>query len=253
MKETILLALIILLVSCSLETSDKLINGFTKPVEKVSVTTYKIGIDSESIQTIDTISIVDKYYNNNNQIKQRIETYLFDNEKMEIDYIYNERNKIKKEIIKLSFDTSTLNYLYKDTLLIEANVSTIASEFKFDQNSNYKYLNDKLNEVSTRRIFVSTESNDTLKNELELEIYNNNGFVKEDKYTNYLYPKRSQTITYNYKNSELDRSLKFNSYDSLVSTSTYKYKVDRFNNWVEKSIFENGTISYLKKRKIEYK
>ena len=229
-------------------------NGLTENANKVIETSIKVEYDSLENRILDTISITEKFYNQENKISKRIENTLFDNEVMEIEYIYDKSKKLQKEIVKMSFDTATVDYIYNDTLLYKTTSNTVNSEFKFEQSTNHKYSHEnKISEVVTSQIFVDLESGDTTLNSIEVDKYNRKEQLKESKTTNFTNPERNKMFSYEYKCGRLINSKGYNQKDSLISIINFEYVFDKFDNWIEKKSFENGKLSYIKRRQIEYK
>ena len=253
MKKISFIISIFLLTGCCKEPK-YLKNGLTTKANKVTETILKVNRDSLNIQNIDTISIIEKFYNSNDQITKRKENIVFDNQTMEIDYFYNKSKKLEKEIVKLPFDTSTVNYFYKDTLLYKTSMKTINQEFEFEQISTHNYnRKNKLTEVLTSQFYLDLASKDTFANSMEVNKYNTNEKLKESKLSNFVYPERSKRTLYKYKCGRLFSTKNYNDKDSLISISNFEYVFDEFNNWTEMKTKESNKLKYIRKREIDYK
>ena len=253
MKVLQIFMLVLIFTGCC-EEPKFLKNGLTKEASQVNQTVIKVDHDSIENRILDTISLTEKFYNEDNQIVKRIQNNLFDNEIIEIEYIYDNSKKLQKEIVNMSFDTTSVNYIYKDTLLLKTTAKTINSEYEFEQITNYSYSQkNKIIEVSISQIFADIESGDTIVNSLTVEKYNEKERIKESQTTNFVNPEQSIKYTYKYKCGRLIKSAAYNQQDSLVSTTKFEYIFDEFNNWIEKKSLENKELSYINTRQIEYK
>ena len=252
--------LFILLISISLigccEEKKTLNNGLTKKAIKITEYSIRIKNDSLNNQVRDTLSITEKRYNQNDQIINRNQQYLFDGESIEIEYVYNENKKIKREIVRLSLDSSKflVDYFYKDTLLLKTKSINKNDIFHFKQIGEYEYNADNtLKQSSLLQQSFDLESNDTIMNTLEISNYDKKQFVTESKLTDLKKPERNRTTKYDYDCGTLKKTMVFNSKDSLISKMEYKYEFDEFKNWIKKEKFENEKLSFIRTREIEYK
>lgn len=254
MKKSQILILIIILTGCCKEPN-LLKNGLTKKANKITEFSIKIDFDSLNHKIFDTITITEKFYNENNQIINRVDNILFENMIMEIDYIYDKSNRLQKEIVKLPFDTSTVNYFYKDTLLYRTSSNTIVnSEFEFEQTTDHKYnRNNLISETSTSQLFIDIESGDTTRNTLEIDRYNIKGRIKESHLINFSDPEGSKRNLYEYKCGRLISTENYNEKDSLISITYFEYIFDEFENWIEMRTKEDNELKYVRKRQFTYK
>ena len=255
MNRLLILLFSLLFIGCCNEKK-LLNNGLTKKANKTTVYFIRIETDSLNNKIQDTLSIRESKYNENNQIYHFIQTSLFDNEKVEIEYIYNNFNKIKTENGKMLNDSLNfkVDYFYKDTLLIKTESETKNTIFHMKQIGKYKYLSNKtLDESSSLNLFIDIESKDTILNTIEISKYDKKELVTESKLSDLIKPERNRTLKYEYKCGTLIKELEFNSNDSLVLNTEYKYKFDKFENWVKKELFVNNKRNYIQTRKIEYK
>jgi hypothetical protein len=254
MNRFLILLFSILFISCCNEKKI-LNNGLTKKVDKTIVNYIRIERDSLNMKTLDTLSIRESKYNSNDQISNLIQTSLFDNEKLEIEYIYNDINKIKTEVGKMSnVGMFEVHYFYKDTLLIKTQSENKTDIFHFKQIGKYKYKSDKtLKQSSLLSLFIDIKSKDTITNTIEISKYDNKKLISESKLSNFINPERNRTLKYKYKCGELIKELEFNSKDSLISNTEYKYEFDKFKNWIKKELIVNNKKNYIQTREIEYK
>jgi hypothetical protein len=231
-------------------------NGLTQKATQITEYTIKVKKDSLNDKTLDTLIITEKKYNENDQIISRHQRNLFADETMNIEFIYNNQKKIKREIVSLSNDSSNffVDYIYKDTLLLESKSESKNDIFQFKQIGGYKYNSDnKLNESSLKQIYIDVETNDTITNTLEISKYNDKEFVTESKLTDFEKPERNRNTEYEYDCGILMEIKEYNSKDSLISTTEYKYVFDKFENWIKRESIENDKLNYIRTREIEYK
>ena len=73
----------------------------------------------------------------------------------------------------------------------------------------------------------------------------------ESELHNYIKPERNRTSKYKYDCGTLMKIREFNSKDSLISKTEYKY--DKFKNWIKKESFVNDALNSVQSREIEYK
>lgn len=255
MNRLLIIFISIFLVGCCNEPK-LLNNGLTKSVSQITEYTIKLENDSLNNKVQDTLVITEKKYNKNDQIISRHQRNLFADETMNIEFIYNNEKKIKREIVTLSNDSSSfvVDYFYKDTLLLKTKSESKNDIFKFKQAGSYKYHSDnKLKESSLKQIYIDVESNDTITNTLEISKYNDREFVTESKLSDLRKPERNKKLEYKYDCGILMKIKEFNSKDSLISTTEYKYEFDKFENWIKRESIENDKLNYIRTREIKYK
>lgn len=255
MNRLFILLFSIFLIGCCNETK-LLNNGLTQKATQITEYTIKVKNDSLNNQIQDTLVITEKKYNEYDQIISRHQRNLFANETMDIKFIYNNQKKIKREIVTLSNDSSNfiVDYFYKDTLLLETKSESINDIFQFKQIGGYKYNSDnKLKESSLKQIYFDVETNDTITNTLEISKYNDKEFVTKSKLWDFSKPERNRNTEYKYDCGILMEIKEFNSKDSLISTTEYKYEFDKFENWTKRESIENDKLNYIRTREIEYK
>ncbi|MDO3695970.1 hypothetical protein QVZ41_14050 [Wenyingzhuangia sp. chi5] len=231
-------------------------NGLTQKATQITEYTIKVENDSLNNQIQDTLVITKKKYNENDQIISSHQQNLFANETMDIEFVYNNQKKIKREIVTLSNDSSNfiVDYFYKDTLLLETKSESKNDIFQFKQIGGYKYNSDnKLKESSLKQIYIDVKTNDTITNTLEISKYNDKEFVTESKLSDFRKPEQNRNTEYKYDCGILMEIKKFNSKDSLISTTECKYEYDKFENWTKIESIENGKLNYIRTREIEYK
>ncbi len=255
MNRLLIILFSIFLIGCCNEPK-LLNNGLTKSVSQITEYTIKMENDSLNNKVQDTLVITEKKYNENDQIINRHQRNLFADETMNIEFIYNNEKKIKREIVTLSNDSSNfvVNYFYKDTLLLETKSESKNDIFQFEQVGSYKYNSDnKLKESSLKQIYIDVESNDTITNTLEISKYNDREFVTESKLSDLKKPERNRKSEYKYDCEVLMEIKEFNSKDSLISTTEYKYEFDKFENWIKRESIENDKLNYIRTRELKYK
>jgi hypothetical protein len=245
----------IVLIGCS--NQPKLLNnGLTK--EATQIIEYSIKVEKDSLKNIvkDTLVITEKKYNDNNLITKRVQQNLFENDRMEIQYEYNENNKIQREIVKLSNDSLTfiVDYFYKDTLLYKSYSETENNIFRFKQIEEYEYNSDKsLIQKSLTQEFIELETNDTLKNTIEISKYNKKELVSQSILKDFMNPEKELITKYVYDCGRIKEMKEYNNEDSLISKTEYKYELDEFQNWFIRESFVNKELKFLNTRIIQYK
>jgi len=255
MKKLLILLLSILIIGCCNE-SKLLKNGLTKKATKITVYYIKIKKDSLNDIVLDTISIREKRYNNNDQIFNLFQKTLFDNETLEIDYSYNDLNKIKTEVVKMSTESSPykVNYIYKDSLLHQSKSIFENRNFKFEYFETYYYRKNRTKKkISSTQTFVDFESKDTTKNSITDNYYDKNELIERTETTYLDDTNRNRKSEFKYDCGILTETKEYNSKDSLISKTEYKYDFDKFENWIRRESYINEEMSYIKTRKIDYK
>ena len=94
----------LILIGCCGET-ELPENGLKGDVKMLTEYNARIIYDSINNPIRDTISVVKRYYNKQNQIVERNEEYTFSDETMDITYEYNRCNRLEKELVQMSFDS----------------------------------------------------------------------------------------------------------------------------------------------------
>ncbi|AXG74802.1 hypothetical protein DVK85_11405 [Flavobacterium arcticum] len=255
MNKVLILFFLIFLIGCS-NKPKSLDNGLTKKASKITEYIINVKKDSLGNEIKDTLSIIEKKYNGNNQIINRVEQYLYSNESMQIKYDYNENEKLRREIVKLSNDSTSIivNYFYKDTLLLKTLSETKNNAFYYKQIGRYKYNTENtLKQLSLFQYFIDVESNDTIAKTIEVNNYDKKKLLTKSILSNFTEPEKSRTTKYEYDSRTLIKTREFNSKDSLILETVYKYEFDEFKNWIRKEAFENDILNYINTRKIEYK
>lgn len=147
-----------------------------------------------------------------------------------------------------------VDYTYRDTLLFETKSDFKNDVLQFKQIGGYKYdSNNKLKEDLLTQTSIDVETNDTIINTLEISRYNDKEFVTETILSDYRKPNRNRRTEYKYDNGILMEEKEYDSKDSLISITTYKYVFDKFKNWIKKESFQNNKLNYIRTREIEYK
>jgi hypothetical protein len=255
MNKLLILLFSIFLIGCCNEPK-LLNNGLTKKATKITEYTIKSINDSLNNKIQDTLVITELKYNENDQIIKRVQQNLFAEVTMEIDFVYNKSKKTEREIVKMSSDSLPLivNYFYNDSLLNQTKSIFENNSEKFEQIESYYYgKNQKLEKKILFQVYVDKESKDTITNSETVSYFDKNELAKKVETANHKNTERNSKTEFRYDCGILIESLDFNFKDSLISTTTYKYKLDKFKNWIKKESFENDKLNYIKTREIEYK
>lgn len=249
MNKLITIILSIFLFGCNKQTS-KQKSGLTKSASKTIEYTIQV---NNGIQ--DTLLITTKKFGKNDQIIYQKRKTLFDNQNMEIDYIYNSDYQLKKEIVKMSTDSLPLevNYSYKKSLLFQSSSILENNNEKFEQIETQYYRKDKTKKMSSMsQIYINKTSKDTITNSLVNAYYNQDEINDSIVIINLKRQGLKTKTIYQYNGSEMILAQEFNN-NSLVSSKKFEYKMDEFDNWIEKRIIENGVLRTTAIRKIYYK
>jgi hypothetical protein len=255
MNKLLILLFSIFLIGCCNEPK-LLNNGLTKKATKITEYTIKSINDSLNNKIQDTLVITELKYNENDQLIKRFQQNLFAEATMEIDFVYNKSKKTEREIVKMSSDSLPLivNYFYNDSLLNQTKSIFENNSEKFEQIESYYYgKNQKIEKKILSQVYVNKESKDTITNSETVSYFDKNELAKKVETTNHKNTERNSKTEFRYDCGTLIESLDFNFKDSLISTTTYKYKLDKFKNWIKKESFENDKLNYIKTRQIEYK
>ncbi|TXG34851.1 hypothetical protein [Seonamhaeicola maritimus] len=255
MKRLLTLFLTFLLFGCTKELK-KPKNGLTKSINEIIEYTIQIQKDSVENEIRDTLLITTKKYGKNDNIVNQTRKTLFDNQQMQIDYIYNSSNRLKKEIVKMSTDSLPLivNYIYKDTLLYQSSSIVNYIKEKFEQVETHYYRNDNTKQKSIMtQIYVDTEFKDTIRNSLIKTYFDKGERVDSILSINLNRQGQNRKTLYEYDGNNVIGLKEFNQMDSLISSKSYEYKMDKFDNWIEKKIFEIGLLKTEIIREIKYK
>ncbi|CAM1366420.1 conserved hypothetical protein [Tenacibaculum litoreum] len=249
MNKLITIILSIVLFGCNKQASkqkNKLIKSVNKTIE------YTIQVNN-GIQ--DTLLITTKKFGKNDQIIYQKRETSFDNQNMKIDYIYNSDNQLKKEIVKMSTDSLPLevNYSYKNSLLFQSSSILDKNNEKFEQIETQYYRKDKTKKMSSMsQIYVNKISKDTITNSLVNAYYNKDEINDSIVIINLKRQGLKTKTIYQYNGSEMILAKEFNN-NSLVSSTKFEYKMDEFDNWIEKRIIENEVLRTIAIREIYYK
>lgn len=249
MNRLITIILSIVLLGCNKQNSTQK-NGLTESAYKTIEYTIQI---KNGIQ--DTLLITTKKFGKNNQIIYQKRETLFDNQNMKIDYIYNSDNQLKKEIVKMSTDSLPLevNYLYKNSLLLQSSSIFDNNNEKFEQIETQYYRKDKTKKLSSMsQIYLDKTSKDTITNSLVNAYYNQKELKDSIVIINLKRQGLKQKTIYQYNDNEMISAQYFNN-NSLVSSTRFEHKKDEFDNWIEKRIIENGVLKTIAIREIYYK
>ena len=255
MNRLLIFIIYLLLVSCCNE-SELIKSGLNGKVKMLTEYDISVKSDSMNILILDTLSTVEKHYNDLNQIVERNQKYSFVEETMDITYEYNRCDQIQKENVKMSFndDAMVVNYIYENSLNKKSITESIKDSISFIQIGLNKYdANKKIIESTLSQIFVDLKNNDTIKNSIQIDKYDKNGFLKETVYEFSVNPEKNNRTEYFYEEEELVEIKDFDKNNSLISTTRYEYKYDDLDNWIEQKAFEADKLKTIKARIIEYK
>lgn len=230
-------------------------NGLTKEADSIKEIYTKVVLDSIGHASYDTISITDRFYNNENKIIKRKQDFPFDKTKMETDYNYNDSSLISQEVVWMSYDSSEIivDYHYENTILISTISKSETSEINYTQETFHTYYNNgKQKEIRTNYIFIFPETADTTIKQ-EIDYFNKDGIkIKSEMINGSDEQSRKYTI-FKYVRQFLRQTKSYNYKDSLISKTNFNYEMDSFENWIVRESIENGKIIYKSNRIIEYR
>ncbi|WP_298508379.1 hypothetical protein [uncultured Kordia sp.] len=255
MKKFCILLFSLCLIGCFNEKK-LLKNGLTKKATQITEYTIKTKKKYSSSDISDTLLVNIKKYNQNDQIVSAQKRYLFSEDTMKSEFHYNKNQKIEKEIVKYLNDNSsfTVHYFYKDTLLIGTESKHKNDERAFEYIGTYIYdINDKLKESTLTQLYIDMETNDTIKNTLEVKKYNAKQLVTTSTISDFVTPEKSQHFSYTYVHKTLVKVKKYDTKDSLISTIENEYEFDRYDNWITRKTSINGKLDHTLTRVISYK
>jgi len=255
MNRFLILLFSIFLIGCFSEPKF-LNNGLTKNATKITEYIIKIEHDSLNNEVQDTLSITEKKYNDNDQIVNRIQKTLIDNNELKIDYIYDNSNNLKTEIVKMSTDSLpfTVDYIYKDSVLHQTKAIVKTSNEIFEQVETYYYRKNKTKEKTiTTLLFINLELSDTLRNSVSKSCFDKNEVIEKIETVHPNNTKRNIKTVYEYDCSTLIGLKHFDQNDSLLNNLKYEYKMDEFDNWIIKNIIRNDKLDTKLTREIKYK
>ena len=235
-----------MLVGCD-NKRNLLKNGLTKSASNIN----EIFISKNSVY--DTLSIIDKRYDEKDNLIRRIQTTKIDNEKIETNYLYNNFGKIEKENVWMSYDSSEfqVNYIYQDSMLISTNSERVGRNFM--HHSDYSYhSNNIIKKLVTKYTSIYDAIKDTIYIE-EVIFYDKNSNKVRSFFKNSSHQKKNSSTFYKYKNKILHTTEEYNYKDSLVSVINYKYEFDSFSNWIRRESIENGKLKFVSTRYINYR
>lgn len=255
MNKLLTILLSIVLFGCN-KDSEKLKNGLTKSANEIIEYTVRIQNDSLNNEIRDTLLIANKKYGKDDQIIHQLRKTLFDNQEMEIDYVYDSDNRLKQEIVKMSSDSLPfeVNYSYNNSLLFQSS-GIIDNEIeRFEQIETHYYRNNKTKEKSImRQIYLDKETNDTIRNSTVKTFFNTNEQVDSILSINLRKQGQNRKAIYEFDSENFIALKEYDDNDSLLSNQKFEYKIDRFDNWTEKKVIENGDLKRIIIREIKYK
>jgi len=245
----------LILIGCCGET-ELPENGLKGDVKMLTEYNARIIYDSINNPIRDTISVVKRYYNKQNQIVERNEEYTFSDETMDITYEYNRCNRLEKELVQMSFDSNAVDvdYIYKGPLLTKTISESSRDSTTFKQIGLYSYNSDKkLTQNTLSQLFIDLKTGDTIKNSLQTDNYNEKGILTESEMKYQEKPIQNGRTEYFYKANDLIKTLEYNQNDSLISSYRFEYKKDEIGNWIERKTFKNDKLNNIKTWNIVYK
>lgn len=255
MNKSLIPIISLIIIGCCKETdiANSGLNGKVK-----MLTQYNVSVKSDSMNSLilDTLFTVKKYYNDLNQIVERNQKYSFVDQTMDITYEYNRCNQIQRENVNMSFnsDAMVVNYIYENSLNKKSIAESITDSISFIQIGLNKFdANKEIIESTLSQIFVDLKNNDTIKNSIQVDKYDKDGYLKETAYEFSANPEKNSRSEYFYEGEELIKIKDFDDNNSLISITRYEYKYDDFENWIERKAFEGDKLKTIKARSIVYK
>lgn len=252
MKPIFCYIFVLIVISGCGNHSELLGNGLTKSVTEINEYSIKLGDDS-SIS--DTISHTYKKYNENDKLIQRITKMQFEEGQMEINYFYNSNDQLQKEILNMSDATElTVNHTYKDSLLYQSKSFVTTEDVKFEGVETYYYNEYGVRQKSmSSQLYIDLTSNDTITNSRTNSYYNTEKLLDSSETIHTGKSNRNRKWKYEYDYLTLIKQEVYNQKDSLISSTTYKYKRDKFDNWIEKTAITDGIAKHKIIRELIYK
>ena len=253
MNKLLAILLSIVLFGCN-KHSEKPKNGLTKSANEIIEYSISIQNDNLNNEILDTLLITNKKYGKDDQITHQLRKTLFDNQEIEIDYVYDSDNRLKQEVVKISTDSLpfVVNYSYKNSLLFQSSGIIDNKRERYEQIETHYYRDDKTKEKSImRQIYLDKETNDTIRNSTVNTFFNTNEQI--DSILSINLSKQNQKAVYEFDGENLIGIKQFGVNDSLLSDQKFEYKMDRFDNWTEKKVIENGDLKRIIIREITYK
>ncbi|MDD3280103.1 MAG: hypothetical protein PHC83_00840 [Bacteroidales bacterium] len=204
---------------------------------------YENGIPSDTV-------ITQYFYKFQNNILTKITTKNKYQDTTWTIYTYNKSNKVIKietydnnnfennnKVTEFSFNKNGLlvkKKLYKLDEITKKQDYCIVNKYRYKNNQITKEL--EINYIRRTKLLLIFTTKHRYKN----------GFEK-------IIAKRSPYVDYEILLDSLKNPIEYYDYsDSKVIISKIRYKYDSHNNWIEKSIEEDGKENYILQRKIEY-
>lgn len=230
-------------------------NGLVKNAKTIKEFSIEILHDSLLNLKYDTLSMSITEYDSMGRKVFKHQKYFYIKEENITSYIYKNDKLLKEETTMIPDHTTfSINYDYKDTLLVSSKAEAYFDNFQVFQRGIFSYnSNNKLLEAKLVQIHIDTLSKDTTYNYRETQKFNTMGFVVENQ-LEYLHDStyNRRYKTYRKCNGIIKRLEEFNGNDSLLATITYEYIFDDSGNWIEFKSYEDGKLVNINTRNIQY-
>ena len=254
MKRLLTLFLTICIFGCC-DKPELLDNGLTKSVSNLTEYTIQVKQDSTGNKILDTLVETKNTYNNLDKIISRYQYNIFADENIDIDFTYDNENNLIKETVGLSKDSKPIivSYTNENSKLKSTYSESEYDDFHTKQVGNYKYsFFGNMKESTLSHLFIDIETKDTIIKTFEVSGFKDE-LVTKTKFIDHLKPERNRTLEYEYDCGTLNEMRTYNHKDSLISATKYEYELDEYQNWITKNSFENGNLTYIQTRIINYK
>ncbi|WP_299228304.1 hypothetical protein [uncultured Psychroserpens sp.] len=254
MKRLLTLFLTICIFGCC-DKPELLDNGLTESVSDLTEYTIQVKQDSTGNRILDTLVKTKKTYNNLDKIISRYQYNIFADENIDIDFTYDKERNLIKETVGLSKDSKPIivSYTNENSKLKSSYSESEYDDFYSKQVGNYEYsFFGKMKESTLSHLFIDIETKDTITNTFEVSEFKDE-LVTTTNFIDHLKPERNRTLKYEYDCGTLTEMKTYNHKDSLISNTKYEYELDEYENWITKNSFENGNLTYIQTRIINYK
>jgi hypothetical protein len=217
--------------------------------------TIQVKQDSTGNRILDTLVKTKKTYNSLDKLISRYQYNIFADENVNIDFTYDKENNLIKETVGLLKDGKPIivSYINEDSKLKSSYSESEYDDFYSKQVGNYEYsFFGNLTESTLSHLFIDIETKDTITNTFEISGFKDE-LVTKTNFIDHLKPERNRTLKYEYACGSQTEMRTYNHKNSLISTTKYEYELDEYENWITKNSFENGNLTYIKTRIINYK